>query len=511
MKATILALTAATTASVALAQPHKHQHAHLHEMNKRTQTETTWVSGPTAYAFMLDGKSISVDEVCSGVANSKLKWADGAPAGICSSSASSSASSALPTSSSPAPSTSAASTYKADNAPAAFYQKSSSAAASSTSAAPAASSSWAAWSGSSGQGVDSPFPDGELDCSTFPSSYGALSLDYLGMGGWSGLQSVTFGSSAITDIVTGIAGDSCTEGMMCSYACPPGYQKSQWPTTQGATGQSVGGIQCKGGKLHLTNPGLSSNLCIPGKGGVEAKNSASDVVAICRTDYPGTESETVPVELQPGESNQLTNPDAHSYYTWQGKATSAQYYLNPIGKSASQACQWGTAGSNMGNWAPINFGVGYKDGKTWLSIFQNKPTTSNLYEGTVEIQGDVSDKCIYQNGQYCGATGCNADGCTVCLSCPFPSSIMLILLAGIRQLRKSNIRCVKLSRRNNSAFLRIVSPASIKFIFVLVTVFRMALERRTLLAAHDRDLKWIWDNHTLLDMLATSYTSHTSI
>lgn len=403
MKASLLALTAA---GVALAQPHKHQHAHLHEMNKRTQTETTWVSGPTAYAFVLDGKSISVDEVCSGVANNKLKWADGAPAGICSTSDSSA--------SAPTTGSAAASTSKADNNAVAFYQKSTatSAAASSASAAPAASSSWSSWGGS-GQGVDTPFPDGQLDCSTFPSSYGALPLNYLGLGGWSGLQAVTFGLNAITDIVTGISGDSCTEGMMCSYACPPGYQKSQWPTTQGATGQSVGGIQCKGGKLHLTNSGLSQNLCIPGKGGVAAKNSASGVVAICRTDYPGTESETVPVELQPGETNQLTNPDASSYYSWQGMATSAQYYLNPIGKGAQDACKWGTAGSNMGNWAPINFGVGYKDGKTWLSIFQNKPTTTTLYEGTVEIQGDVSAKCIYQNGQYCGATGCNADGCTV--------------------------------------------------------------------------------------------------
>ncbi|KAK5944125.1 Sperm-associated antigen 4 protein [Knufia obscura] len=413
MKASILAVTAATTASVALAQPHKHQHARLHEMNKRTQTETTWVSGPTAYAFVLDGQTISVDEVCDGVADNKLKWADGAPAGLCSTSVSASPSSAAPTTSS-----ASASTSEIVQSAAAFYQKSSSAtseAPSSTSQAPAASSSWAAWNGSGlgGQGVDSPFPDGELDCSTFPSEYGALSLNYLGMGGWSGLQHVTFGASAITDIVTGISGDTCTEGMMCSYACPPGYQKAQWPTTQGATGQSVGGIQCKGGKLHLTNPDLSKSLCMKGKGGVEAKNSASGVVAICRTDYPGTESEVVPVELQSGETNELTNPDASSYYTWQGKPTSAQYYLNPIGKNAEQACQWGTAGSNMGNWAPINFGVGHKDGKTWLSIFQNKPTTSSLYEGTVEIQGDVSDKCIYKNGQYCGAAGCNADGCTV--------------------------------------------------------------------------------------------------
>ena len=443
MKASILALTAATTASVALAQPHKHQHAHLHEMNKRTATETTWVSGPTAYAFMLDGKSISVDEVCNGVSSNKLKWADGAPAGICSTSAAPSSPAA------PSTSSAAASTSQVASSAAAFYQKhsssaSASASGSATSAAPSASSTWGNWNGSSGQGVDSAFPDGELDCSTFPSQYGAVALEYLGMSGWSGLQKVTFGASAITDIVTGVSGEACTEGMMCSYACPAGYQKSQWPKTQGATGQSVGGIQCKGGKLHLTNSGLSSNLCIPGKGGVAAKNSASGVVAICRTDYPGTESETIPVELQSGETSELANPDAASYYTWQGKGTSAQYYLNPIGKDASQSCHWGQAGTDMGNWAPINFGVGHKDGKTWLSIFQNKPTTLSKYQGTVEIQGDVSDTCKYSNGQYCGATGCNADGCTVRHSYHSSLMIMLTRFTGSCQLRYCHICRIRL-------------------------------------------------------------------
>lgn len=401
MKATTIALTAVTTASFALAQPHKHQHAHLHDIAKRTRTETTWVAGPTAYAFVLDGQTIPLEEVCSGIADKSLKWADGAPSGVCSSSSTSS-SSATPTSTS----------SSAANTGAGFYQKPSSTASSSTSA-PSSGSSWGSWGG---QGVDTDFPDGQLDCSTFPSQYGPVSLPHLGLAGWSGLQAVTWGASAITNIVTGVSGDTCTEGMMCSYACPPGYQKSQWPTTQGATGQSVGGIQCKGGKLHLTNPGLSTKLCIPGQGGVQATNKAGGVVAICRTDYPGTESETIPVELQSGQTQPLTNPNAATYYTWQGGATSAQYYLNPIGVPASEGCQWATPGSNKGNYAPINFGVGYKDGKTWLSIFQNKPTTLTQYQGTVELQGDLSAACKYQNGQFCGATGCNADGCTVAVN-----------------------------------------------------------------------------------------------
>lgn len=392
----VLTATAVTASNLA------HQHQHFHNIKKRTQVTTSWVEGPTAYAFVLDGKPISVEQVCEGIKDNELTFKDAvAPAGLCSSTTTSAGTTA--------------STTTGGKSAAAFYQATSSAAANS------GSGGWSSWSGS-GNGVDRDFPDGQLDCSTFPSAYGAVSLDYLGMQGWSGLQAVTWGVNAITGIVTGISGQSCTEGMMCSYACPPGYQKSQWPSTQGATGQSVGGIQCKNGKLFLTNPGMSSKLCMQGVGGVQATNNAGGVVAICRTDYPGTESETIPVELQPGSTNQLACPDAANYYNWQGKSTSAQYYLNPIGVAAKDACQWGSAGSNQGNWAPINFGVGYKDGKTWLSIFQNKPTTYNSYSGTVEIQGDLSASCKYSNGQYCGATGCNQDGCTV----SFPPNIFLL-------------------------------------------------------------------------------------
>lgn len=417
MKISTIAVTAITASNVALAQPHKHQHAHFHEMNKRTQTETSWVSGPTAYAFVLDGQSISIDEVCAGVASNKLKWADGAPAGLCSSSSAASSTTAAASSSS---STSASTSTPSDSSAGAFFQKPTGITPGSSSSSTAASSAWASWpssgASSGGTGVTAAFPDGQLDCSTFPSQYGAVALNYLGMGGWSGLQAVTFGANAITNIVTGVSGQSCSEGMMCSYACPPGYQKSQWPSTQGATGQSVGGIQCSGGKLHLTNPSLSTSLCIPGMGGVQATNKAGSVVAICRTDYPGTESETIPVELQPGQTQALANPNAATYYTWQGSGTSAQYYLNPIGTSAQDGCQWGSSANNIGNWAPINFGVGYSGGKTWLSIFQNKPTTNALYSGTVEIQGDLSATCKYTNGQYCGASGCNSDGCTVAVN-----------------------------------------------------------------------------------------------
>lgn len=119
-----------------------------------------------------------------------------------------------------------------------------------------------------------------------------MALDYLDLGGWSGIQYVTFGDKLISDIVTAVTGDDCHNGAMCSYACPPGYQKSQWPTTQGSTGQSVGGLQCKNGKLYLTNKDLSSKLCIEGVGGVHVQNNLGEEVAVCRTDYPGESNRT---------------------------------------------------------------------------------------------------------------------------------------------------------------------------------------------------------------------------
>jgi SUN family beta-glucosidase len=413
MRFTSIALTA-VAATAAAAQPHVHKHRrfhHEHNLQERDVTATAWAPGPTDYVYMLGGKELSPEEVCEGLKDNELKFVDGQDPGVCSqiatstdtwSSASSVASSSSTTTWAPAASSPAA---------AEFYQTSTSPAWSSPSAA--GSSGGGASVSSGGTGVTSAFPDGQLDCSDFPSQYGAIALSYLGLGGWSGLQAVTIAGGLVNHIVTGVSGESCTEGMMCSYACPPGYQKSQWPSTQGATGQSVGGLQCTGGKLHLTNPGLSTNLCIPGVGGVQATNDANAVVSICRTDYPGTESETIPVELQPGETEALTVPDAGSYYQWQGQSTSAQYYLNPIGTPASSGCQWGSPGGNIGNYAPINFGVGAKGGTTWLSIFQNSPTTNAQYQGTVELQGNLSGSCKYSNGQYCGATGCNSQGCTV--------------------------------------------------------------------------------------------------
>ncbi len=112
----------------------------------------------------------------------------------------------------------------------------------------------------------------------------------------------------------------------------------------------------------------------------------------------------------------LTCPDANSYYEHVSGPTSAQYYVNPAGMSVRDACRWEAMdGKASGNWAPVNLGVGTRDGATFISIFQNKPTTNATLDFDIEIVGDNlgGGKCSYHNGVYTGATGSNADGCTV--------------------------------------------------------------------------------------------------
>ena len=437
MKTHTIAVVAATAASAVAAQPHHHQHRHFHPL-RRDATVTDWAPAATATVFEFEGHTIGLDEVCSGLAGNEMMWSDHfAPSWLCSPTSSS----ATPTSTTtPATTTEqAASTTTSTGEAGEFYQPSQwSDINSLPSSASVDSSSTSGWSSSApaeatsgsttsvAKGLGSTFPDGEIPCSQFPSEYGAVPIDYLNLAGWTGLQSPGSSSiaGAIDNIVTGVAGSTCSEGMYCSYACPAGWQKAQWPSTQGATGQSVGGLHCSGGMLRLTNSALSSSLCMEGVGGVTAQNNAGSVVSICRTDYPGTESETVPTVLQAGDNQPLTVPDAANYYTWEGKSTSAQYYLNPPGYGASDACQWGSPGSPLGNYAPINFGVGAKDGTTWLSIMANTPTTDATYPGTVEIQGsNLAGTCKYENGQFCSASGCNSAGCTV--SSPPPHSSLL--------------------------------------------------------------------------------------
>lgn len=253
-------------------------------------------------------------------------------------------------------------------------------------------------SSASGEGLDSEFPDGVLDCSEFPSAYGAVRQDYNRLGGWIGIQIPGIVTSAgLDDIMTVVPDqcsgpDCCSEGAYCSYDCPSTHLKSQWPLTQGATGQSVGGILCKNGKLHLTNPGMSKKLCIAGTDQVKIylENKTDEIVCACKTDYPGTESQTIPMCVEPGEKIQVACPDQRNYYNWKGSPTSSQVYLNLKGASKEKACTWSKPGSNLGNYSPACIGFSFTGTEVFSSIFQNAPTNINgALNYNVEIGGVV--------------------------------------------------------------------------------------------------------------------------
>jgi SUN family beta-glucosidase len=413
MKHAILNL--AFAASLAVAQPHNHGHGHFHQkkgspVEKRVDVVTT-VEAATATAYILGGKEVSVDEAEAGIANGLyIVVGETTPTYtpvVSSSTAkveaqfyeqstkkSSTSTTSVPATTStttPAPSTTSTSTSAA-----------------------AATTSKASSSSSGATGVDAEFPSGELDCSVFPSDYGAVAVDYLGTAGWSSIQQVpdyTFGiDSVISYIVAGVSGDSCTSGSFCSYACPDGYVKSQWPSAQGSTGQSIGGLYCNSdNKLELTRSGYTT-LCQKGCGGVSIVNKLNSGAAVCRTDYPGSEAMVLPLWTEAGSTYDLTNIASSEYYKWKGSSTTLQYYVNPKGVAVDDACVWtsSTNPTSAGNWAPINVGVGKSDdGITYLSIFNNSPTSTATLDFDVVISGDISGTCYYKSGSYPdGSTGC---------------------------------------------------------------------------------------------------------
>lgn len=289
MKVTSVVFLAAA-GSFAVAQPHKHQHQHGH-VKRVPDAVTDVVPGPTVYAFELNGQVVDEKKACEGISSGHLKLGESFPTQEVCGGAAQSAPPSAPTSQA----TSSTSTTSSSSAPPPPPASSSAPppSSSSTASSPPAESSSAAQppigSGSivGGAGVDRDFPDGQLDCSHFPLDYGALHLGWLGLGGWSGIQQVQYSGPGISHIDTVKNSDTCPEGALCSYACPAGYQKSQWPSKQGNDKQSVGGIECRNGKLYLTNATQSKKLCMKGTGGVSAKNSLGKPVSVCRTDYPG--------------------------------------------------------------------------------------------------------------------------------------------------------------------------------------------------------------------------------
>ncbi|KAI1390182.1 SUN-domain-containing protein [Hypoxylon trugodes] len=395
MKATVLNLAvAASLAAGAAAQPHHHGHHH-HKKNSPAQkrdVQTTYVPA-TVTKYVLGNEEVSNDEAKAGL-DKGLYVVVGET---------------TPTFTPPPAPAVTSSSSKED---AVFIQKLTSSSSTptptpSSSSAPASSSS----ASSGATGVNAEFPSGVHKCTEFPEQYGAVPMPNLGLGGWTGRQYTPDWTpgNAISFIETAVKGMALEMGFY-SYACPDGYVKSQWPSDQGATGQSVGGVLCNSdGYLELTRPSVKT-LCEPGVGGVTVKNDMSKNVAICRTDYPGIEAMVIPVDSQPGTTRTLANINSDDYYHWGSKSTTLQYYINQPGVSVDDGCVWDcvTDHDECGNWAPTILGVGQAaDGNTYISLFPNLPTSNAKPKMNINITGDVSIPCYVKDGEYAvGNSGC---------------------------------------------------------------------------------------------------------
>ncbi|KAI0470136.1 beta-glucosidase-domain-containing protein [Xylaria cf. heliscus] len=409
MKATTLNLAlAASLSSTAVAQPHRHGHQGFHQKRDNALLErdvvTTYVPA-TVTQYMLGNQVVSADEAQAGLDKGLyVVIGETTP------------------SFTPPPAPVPTSTSSKEDA--VFIEKVTSTSSSTpppptttstTSSTPAPAPTTTSYPASGGAtGIDADFPDGEIDCSEFPSQYGALALDYLGLGGWSGLQytpNYSLKDLAISFIETGIGKPSGQTGFY-SYACPDGYVKTQWPSAQGNTGQSIGGLYCNSqNKLQLTRADVSKKLCEAGIPGITIKNKMGSGTSVCRTDYPGTENMVIPLDATAGGSFQLANVASNNYYVWQGKSTTLQYYVNKKGVNAEEGCRWTCASdpSGCGNWAPVNIGVGQDaSGTTYLSIFPNSAISKAVLDFNIDISGDNSIECYYHVGEgFAGSsTGC---------------------------------------------------------------------------------------------------------
>lgn len=287
--------------------------------------------------------------------------------------------------------------------------KKDSASGSASSSSPKSSSSGSAVLGDLKAFVDpsAKFEDGVHDCGSLPVGQGVVAVDWISdlKGGFTSIMNLNGDTSS-----------ECKEGFYCSYACQAGMSKTQWPSNQPASGISVGGLLCKNGKLYRSNQD-SEYLCQWGK---ETANFVSKIdkdVAICRTDYPGSENMNVPTLLGAGSTVPVSVVDSDNYFTWKGGKTSSQYYVNNAGVSIEDGCIWGTAGSGIGNWAPVVLGAGKVGSNTYLSLIPN-PNNKNAPNYSIKIQGangaSTVGSCSYENGAYVGGSG--SDGCTLTLT-----------------------------------------------------------------------------------------------
>lgn len=449
MKAVLNIALAASLAAGVTAQPHQHQHARKHQHvspldARELTTSYEWVVD-TVYVDVVDGSSIDKTDAVEGLEDGTYEIV-----GETTPESTTPIPTPYPTPTpTPTPSPSTSSTPEATTTSAAttsaaggeFLEVNNKVGVKSTStstsaaAEPTKESSSSSSSSSSGStGIDSDFPDGEIDCGDFDSvaKYGAVALDNTKVAPWAGYQHV--GTSAYSvgqtaditvDISEPLTGDP-TAGTFAGYHCPSGYDAAQWPAAQGSTGQSIGGLWCGSDeKLYLTRSETTSKLCQAGAGNVHIVSNLSKDVYICKTWYPGNEGMYLPTLVSAGSTVDLYNPYQSESYEWLGSTTSAQYYLNLQGLSVDQACTWtpdAPYSEKAGNWAGMNLGTSVNsDGETFLSIFHNTPTSDASMDYDIQVagtaeggDGDVSGlECRYESASNSVTGGGN--GCTVSL------------------------------------------------------------------------------------------------
>lgn len=279
-------------AATALAKPHGH--AHRHGIAKRG-SPVVYAPGPveTVIVYELDGHSISEDDVRKGIANGTLTWGED---GNLSSSIPVVSLVAIPA---PTANANAAQPDQPEQEPDVAQPEPEH---ESPSQSPSFPGSYEPLDKDGNcPDCDKEFPNRHFDCGSFPTGFGAIHVGNEGLGGWSGIQAPAkrdvAGFHDIMTVPTGSCpdGNCCTPGRFCSYACPNPYLKMSFPKMQGARKESVGGLFCnQNGKLEMADGSIAKTLCGIGstRMRVFVQSKLSKPVSICRTDYPGLQSES---------------------------------------------------------------------------------------------------------------------------------------------------------------------------------------------------------------------------
>ncbi|KAI8943209.1 hypothetical protein NX059_001234 [Plenodomus lindquistii] len=333
MRVENITIVAALVAGAA-ASPYSLRHRHAHGLVKRQSRADSVVYVPaatvTSIVYWLDDHAISEDEVRQGIANGTLIWGDdgvlststNVPIALATSAPASASEAPVaqesfqhqpvePVSSAqleppaqpepsaqPEPPTSQAAPVTEAAQPSSNPAPSDSFDSSPPPQSDSSSRNWADLVDQDGYcaSCDKEFPNNKIPCTEFPYGYGALPIVHEGLGGWSGIQDPQYsggdGFDDITTVVKGSCSDGscCTAGSFCSYGCPNPYLKLSFPSKQGRTGQSVGGLYCNNnGYLEMADGSLGKTLCGQSSKSmtVKVQNNLSKSVSFCRTDYPG--------------------------------------------------------------------------------------------------------------------------------------------------------------------------------------------------------------------------------